>query len=75
MAWVQKKANWHKIIQMKDNTDIEMLKSIHTAWKSFKVLLIAVRIKLNFIRKELMLIKRKTLNSTSKEDYEKYTTS
>jgi len=51
---------------MKDNIDIKMLKSIHTAYKSFKVLLIALRIKLNFIRKEWMLIKRKTVNSTSK---------
>lgn len=49
MAWVQKKANQHKLIQMKDITDIKTLKSIHTAYKSFKVHLIALGIKLSFI--------------------------
>lgn len=56
-----KESKLTKIIQMKDNSDIKMLKSIHTAYKSFKVLLIALRIKLNFTQKEWMLIKRKNI--------------
>lgn len=50
-----------KIIRMEDNSDTKMPKSIHTACKSFKVLLLALRIKLNFTQKEWMLIKRKNI--------------